>query len=58
MKQYGIKIDRKYEMIFQKNLQLIAVSTGHFTNDFYMNLIPPVLFAFSGSLGLTLTQYQ
>lgn len=42
--------------IFKKNLQLIAVSTGHFTNDFYMNLIPPILFAFSSSMGLTLTQ--
>ena len=41
---------------FKKNLQLIAVSTGHFTNDFYMNLIPPILFAFSSSIGLTLTQ--
>lgn len=41
---------------FKKNLQLIAVSTGHFTNDFYMNLIPPILFAFSTSIGLTLTQ--
>lgn len=41
---------------FKKNLQLIAVSTGHFTNDFYMNLIPPILFAFSSSMGLTLTQ--
>jgi len=40
----------------KKNLQLIAVSTGHFTNDFYMNLIPPILFAFSSSLGWTLTQ--
>jgi FSR family fosmidomycin resistance protein-like MFS transporter len=42
--------------IFKKNLQLIAVSTGHFTNDFYMNLIPPILFAFSSSMGLSLTQ--
>ena len=41
---------------FKKNLQLIAVSTGHFTNDFYMNLIPPILFAFNSSMGLTLTQ--
>lgn len=41
---------------FRKNLQLIAVSTGHFTNDFYMNLLPPILFAFSSSLGWTLTQ--
>jgi len=29
---------------------------GHFTNDFYMNLIPPILFAFSSSMGLSLTQ--
>ena len=41
---------------FKKNLQLIAVSMGHFTNDFYMNLIPPILFAFSSSMGLSLTQ--
>jgi FSR family fosmidomycin resistance protein-like MFS transporter len=41
---------------FKKNLQLIAVSTGHFTNDFYMDLLPPILFAFSSSLGWTLTQ--
>jgi len=41
---------------FKKNIQLIAVNTGHFTNDFYMNLIPPILFAFSISMGLTLTQ--
>jgi len=41
---------------FKKNFQLIAVSAGHFTNDFYVNLIPPILFAFSDSMGLTLTQ--
>jgi len=44
------------KQFFKKNLQLIAVSTGHFTNDLYMALIPPVLFVFSSSLGLTLTQ--
>jgi len=44
------------QQFFKKNIQLIAVSTGHFTNDFYMNLIPPILFAFSSSLGMTLTQ--
>ncbi len=44
------------KQLFKKNLQLIAVSTGHFTNDFYMNLIPPILFAFSSSMGLSLTQ--
>ena len=41
---------------FRKNLQLIAVSAGHFTNDFYISLIPPILFAFNDSMGLTLTQ--
>ena len=25
-------------------IKLIAVSVGHFINDFYMNLIPPILF--------------
>ncbi len=40
----------------KRNLKLIAVSVGHFSNDFYMNLIPPILFAFSGELGLTLAQ--
>lgn len=40
----------------KRNVQLIAVSIGHFSTDFYMNLIPPILFAFSGELGLTLAQ--
>ncbi|MEA3423462.1 MAG: MFS transporter [Bacillota bacterium] len=40
----------------KNNLQLIAVSVGHFTNDFYMALIPPILFIFTEELGLTLTQ--
>jgi len=44
------------KQFFKNNLQLIAISTGHFTNDFYMNIIPPVLFAFSRLLDLTLTQ--
>lgn len=39
-----------------KYLELIAVSVGHFTNDFYMTVIPPILFIFADSLGLTLTQ--
>ncbi|GAA0178621.1 MFS transporter [Clostridium sediminicola] len=36
--------------------RLIAVSIGHFINDFYMNLIPPILFLFANSLSLSLTQ--
>lgn len=37
-------------------IKLIAVSIGHFINDFYMNLIPPILFLFAQSLGLNLSQ--
>jgi len=40
----------------KKSQQLIAVSAGHFTLDFYMNLVPPILFAFSNAMGLNLTQ--
>ncbi len=36
--------------------RLVAVSFGHFINDFYMNLIPPILFLFASSLSLNLTQ--
>lgn len=37
-------------------IQLIAVSIGHFMNDFYMNLVPPILFIFADKLSLNLTQ--
>lgn len=40
----------------KRNMKLIAVSVGHFSNDFYMNLIPPILFAFGAELGLSLSQ--
>ena len=40
----------------KRNMKLIAVSVGHFSNDFYMNLIPPILFAFGIELGLSLSQ--
>jgi len=36
--------------------KLMAVSVGHFSNDFYMNLIPPILFLFVQALGLSLAQ--
>lgn len=36
--------------------KLTAVSIGHYFNDFYMSLIPPILFIFQRELGLTLTQ--
>ncbi len=37
-------------------MQLLAVSIGHFINDFYMNLVPPILFLFADKLFLNLTQ--
>jgi len=37
-------------------IKLLAVSSGHFINDFYMNLIPPILFIFVDELSLTLSQ--
>jgi MFS transporter, FSR family, fosmidomycin resistance protein len=37
-------------------VRLVGVSLGHFANDFYMNLVPPILFVFAGNLSLTLTQ--
>lgn len=36
--------------------KLMAVSVGHFFNDFYINLIPPILFLFVQSLGLSLAE--
>jgi len=36
--------------------KLIAVSVGHFFNDFYMNLIPPILFMFVYAMDLSLSQ--
>ncbi|MGV8984168.1 MFS transporter [Clostridium sp.] len=36
--------------------KLMAVSIGHFSNDFYMNLIPPILFLFVQELGLSLAE--
>jgi FSR family fosmidomycin resistance protein-like MFS transporter len=36
--------------------QLIAVSMGHFTNDFFAGLIAPISFYFALKLGLNLTQ--
>lgn len=36
--------------------RMVAISTGHFLNDFYMNLIPPILFVFAASLSLNMGQ--
>lgn len=37
-------------------IKLLAVSMGHFINDFYINLIPPVLFLFVSVLDLSMTE--
>lgn len=37
-------------------VRLIGVSIGHFLNDFYMNLVPPILFVFAGNMSLNLSQ--
>lgn len=36
--------------------RVLAISLGHFLNDFYMNLIPPILFLFAASLSLSMGQ--
>lgn len=36
--------------------RIAAISVGHFLNDFYMNLIPPILFIFAASLSLSMSQ--
>lgn len=37
-------------------VRLVGVSLGHFANDFYMNLVPPILFIFAANMSLNLTQ--
>lgn len=37
-------------------LKLLAVSIGHFINDYYVNLLVPVLFIFTETMSLSLTQ--
>lgn len=41
---------------FKNNISLIAVSWGHFVNDFYMSVIPVVLYAFALEMDLTAFQ--
>lgn len=36
--------------------KLVTVSAGHFMNDFYMNVIPPLLFLFAAKLSFDLSQ--
>jgi FSR family fosmidomycin resistance protein-like MFS transporter len=37
-------------------VRLVSVSLGHFANDFYMNLVPPILFVFADNMSLSLTE--
>jgi FSR family fosmidomycin resistance protein-like MFS transporter len=38
-------------------IKLLAISAGHFMNDFYIGIITPMLFLFAEALSLTLTQH-
>jgi MFS transporter, FSR family, fosmidomycin resistance protein len=49
-------LEQKQQRTTSYYTKLIAVSIGHFFNDFYMNLIPPILFLFVQALGLSLAQ--
>jgi len=49
-------VEQKRQRTTSYYTKLIAVSIGHFFNDFYMNLIPPILFLFVQTLGLSLAQ--
>ncbi|MCK8058863.1 MULTISPECIES: MFS transporter [unclassified Fusibacter] len=40
----------------KKNTSLIAVSWGHFVNDFFMSVVPVVLFAFASEMKLNAIQ--
>ena len=52
----SIQLESQKKMRSNNFIKLLAVSAGHFTNDFYMNLIPPILFIFTSVMGLSLTQ--
>lgn len=45
------------DMFSSSNISRItAISVGHFLNDFYMNLIPPILFVFAASHSFSMAQ--
>src|SRR6056297_786 len=47
------KVLEPYKKRFEK---LASISAGHFMNDFYVGLIPPISFIFAQNLGLSMTQ--
>ncbi|MBK5252568.1 MAG: MFS transporter [Peptostreptococcaceae bacterium] len=50
------KKEKAAEPIKKRFQKLAALSAGHFMNDFYVGLIPPISFVFAESLGLSMTQ--
>lgn len=49
------RVEGKLNFI-KKNASLLAVSWGHFVNDFYMSIVPVVLFAFAIEMDLSAMQ--
>lgn len=50
-------VDQENSSMLSSNIsRAIVISVGHFLNDFYMNLVPPVLFVFAASLSLSMGQ--
>ena len=47
------KVSEPLKKRFEK---LASISAGHFMNDFYVGLIPPISFIFADNLGLSMTQ--
>jgi FSR family fosmidomycin resistance protein-like MFS transporter len=48
--------EKATEPIKKRFQKLASLSAGHFMNDFYVGLIPPISFVFAASLGLSMTQ--
>jgi len=51
-----LKEERIDDGINKRMKKLTTLSAGHFMNDFYVGLIPPISFVFAESLGLSMTQ--
>ena len=52
----NLKEEKVTETIKKRFHKLASLSAGHFMNDFYVGLIPPISFIFAESLGLSMTQ--
>ncbi|MDI6706810.1 MAG: MFS transporter [Bacillota bacterium] len=51
-----MRIDMQKPIREDNIVKLLAISAGHFMNDFYVGIIPPLLFLFKENLSLSLTQ--